>query len=461
MSISYTKSYFKSVGIGLQIRLGLAAERHLEAKGKSMSLKLKYIIILLSVVNCMPISGWAANKCESVYSAKLVSSKSRQFKIPEDKQHTFELYRKMNQTGELASVLSDNTVGFVLSNKDLPEFGNKLEKILVEMNETQKVTAADFLRIASRILKSEDIPKRLIDKGFKEHHPKSIKTLYRLLGSLTIHETREMYTGYASGLKFTKSSLLGKYIQETGAFVTIRSLPRLVKSDVEAHNYELEKLVVSVSAGSFKSFIKHFGKKTMFSSFAHGAIIHDGKAFDVWGKIKNLEALYVNTPMPIALLKPSEGERMSRYLNLITKYTNWQNELKQPWRLGEYVQKGQYTCCTNFIGNIPIGDKLVSEYHLPNPTGIKDVVPKLKSWNKTDSNSDLSNVWTVPGHEQLSSVIGQLDANIAGEFASPGWVIQTLMLTTSNERVPIVFVFSNDHTAPLPEVLNLSYEYPR
>ena len=209
------------------------------------------------------------------------------------------------------------------------------------------------------------------------------------------------------------------------------------------------------------------------SSLGHGAILQGMDVTDVWGRTNELRAMRENTPLPMLILKTSEAERLHRYLRAanLPKYANWGNALKQPWLLtndkGEqYVHRGAYQCCTNFNGNVPIGDKLVDAYALPlvnewgnNAAKQPIQYSQLVQWT-TKGHDELKHIWTVPGHQQLSDVLGLLENNVNGEFASPGWVIQSLMGEASTSRVPVIFIFRNNHREEIPDHPALHYEQP-
>jgi hypothetical protein len=145
---------------------------------------------------------------------------------------------------------------------------------------------------------------------------------------------------------------------------------------------------------------------------------------------------------------------------------NWQNKLKQPWMIESYCARGGYTCCTHWIGNIPIGDKRVQNYYFPagdfdrdnHPLGITKPLVAYTPKNKEEER--LTKIWKAPGHEQFSGAIGVQYSNIDGEMASPGWVIQTLLGATAEERVPIVFVMTQNHKKSLRS-FQLNFEEPR
>jgi hypothetical protein len=115
---------------------------------------------------------------------------------------------------------------------------------------------------------------------------------------------------------------------------------------------------------------------------------------------------------------------------------------------------------------MPIGDVLVDGYFFPgleNGTAdeTKPRYQTLKPYQvENERHKILYDIWTVPGHQQFSHVIGQGEANNTGEFASPGYVIHTLLGPTSEEYVPIVFVVVDD-VRTIPKAIQLQFEHPR
>lgn len=294
---------------------------------------------------------------------------------------------------------------------------------------------------------------------------------FKLLGDRSLEEARRMYIGEKLG-EIAPNSLIGKYVKATGAQSRVMRLP------ITAGSSQLgpEKLIVAVSASSFDAFKKILDSENYISIVGHNAVIKSPQVYDVWGNKSNVRLPSVGTPLPMLVLKTSEMHRMSRYLDLATsgQFPQWNHELKEPWRISNYCEPGGFSCCTHWIGNVPIGDTLVSEYVFPGgedyvySNGRYTVKPKpqvkaeLKEWTAQNAKQKLlTSVWKVPGNMQLSEVIGQKAANGRGEFASPGWVIRTLMGPTKSARVPVVFYVVDDHRAAIPDVLNLNYEGER
>ena len=396
-----------------------------------------------------------------------------------EQQKSFATYLALSQHGRLWTVGSASEVLDLLADNDVPVFGERFEKIVAALHASGQPSNHELFYAETRkLLRESGVSNAMIEKGIEENRKGQRGTLRRLLGDLTFAETRMTYMGHAgAGTEFTADSLLGQYIRDTGAKTKLMPISDLVTKEI----FPEAKLFVAVSAASFPSFQKYFSNRTVMSSFGHGTVFNGGSSYNVHGKKSALHALSNLTPLPMVILKPSEGERLNRYLeaSVTPDYLMWNNALKQPWFLKNsvtgkpYVENGAYTCCTNHIGNMPIGDKVVPEYALPKtheyaqrveagePSAPRAVIvgSKLEEWDNAE-HSALKNIWTTPGHEQFSSLLGQLERNVNGEFASPGYVIQTLMGDVSSERVPVVFIFTDDHTVEIPDQPTLNFERP-
>jgi hypothetical protein len=393
--------------------------------------------------------------------------------VSAEQRTAFAQYSDINSSKRLDGVIESKDILTLFADQDLPVFGERLVRVFDNMwGKAAAFDASSFYMGVRRSMLRQRIPRALVEKGIRENRAGDVSSLRRLLGNLTLEETRSIYMGHSgSGLEFTPDSLLGKYVAESGASVKAMDVPDMNG----ARTYPEKKLFVAVSEESFPLFQKYFDARTFVSSLGHGAVVQGQLVTDVWGRANALGVMSEFSPLPMVILKPSEGERLHRYLSTATmeRYKNWSNALKQPWRLnaknGEtYVKQGAYTCCTNYWGNIPIGDKLVESYALPlvneyGAGGAAERQPivrsKLLPWENAEE-SALRNIWTVPGHQQLSEVLGHLERNVNGEFASPGWVIQTLMGEVSSERVPVIFIFMKNHKSDIPSKPQLHYEKP-
>lgn len=261
----------------------------------------------------------------------------------------------------------------------------------------------------------------------------------------------------------SSDSRLGKYIAQTGSAI---KLIRPTKLKSGGGGQGPAKLVVALSANSFEAFKTHFMDLNFMSVLGHAAVLFKGKVYMHYGgDPSDIRLPSVGTPLPMVLMKQSEALRFDRYIKLTAspQFRGWTHALKQPWLLSGYAAEGGYTCCTQWVGNIPIGDRLVDTYsfpaHMEHAGDRSPRIQKLKPYFAVGNDKVLEEVWRVPGHQQFADVLGQRDANLAGEFASPGWVIQTLIGPTTNERVPIIFVVTQDHTLPIPDNIQQNFVF--
>ncbi len=280
----------------------------------------------------------------------------------------------------------------------------------------------------------------------------------RLLGDRTLAEVRKYYIGMSIN-QINPNSVIGRYIENT------KALTKIVQVPIEKNGSELgpPKLLVAVSQNSWKEFEKVIATPYFMTVTGHANIIHKDRFYSFGGQISDVQILSENTPMPFLILKTTEADRLSYYLSRIPNQGEygWGTALKLPWLNGngQYCAQGGYSCCTHWIGNIPIGDKLVNEYKFPSRDGSVSNA-KVKKLEEFDGPIYLKRIWKVPGHEQLASAIGMEEANLLGNFASPGWVIQSLMGAASTDRVPVIFVMTPDHTTTIPEISQFNFEYP-
>ena len=154
------------------------------------------------------------------------------------------------------------------------------------------------------------------------------------------------------------------------------------------------------------------------------------------------------------MLSTREGSRAAQYFRLGA--TEQQTALT-PWNLPGYCATGGYSSCTHWVGNIPLGDRMVWEYKFP---GYVDTYasnrvpptadPRVQVLAPYDSANPLARrVWKVPGNEQLADALGLQAANLRGEFANPGWVAHSLTGSASVDRVPVVFLVVPDARAAI------------
>ena len=246
----------------------------------------------------------------------------------------------------------------------------------------------------------------------------------------------------------TKDSLIGRYIQDTGAKTAVRAFPFVGNG-----RYGRYRLVVALSEASFPAFVKYFAREEFLALVGHAILMHNGEVVGI--RFDELRVPHIGTLLPFVVLKTTEGQRTTQYFELFRKLGGgWFNVAAQPWMLPGYCAQGGYTCCTQWIGNMPIGDKLVDSYSFPGvwESGEPARTQVLAQYEHPDPL--VRRVWTVPGHQQFANVIGQGRANLRGNFAATSLVASTLIGPTDIERVPVLFRVVRNHRAWIPSDSN-------
>lgn len=353
----------------------------------------------------------------------------------------------------------------LLRDSDLPLYGQVLTEITQKLSTTPDLSLVNFKQALTEVLTSRHYTVDIIHERIKALSSIEKINWRKILGDLSVTEVHQMFYGN-NALKPTETSLIGQYLALTQAQTKIMQFPA-VHGKPELGP---AKLVVTVSAESFEQFKSIVLSNNHFMTVVgHANVIHNGSFYSYGGTKSDIRATGIGTPFPLLLVKTTEAQRLTRYMELTTdpNYKDWygNNPLKKPWYLENYCARGGYECCTHWLGNIPIGDKLVNEYSFPGKVdhgaGELPRSQPLKEYQIDPNNENLKNVWKVPGHQQLSNLIGQKEANDIGEMASPGYVIHTLMGPTKAAYVPVVFIMTADHKAPIPEKPLLEFEMPR
>lgn len=383
---------------------------------------------------------------------------------------TLESYERLTKNdAELEKLLSPDEIAEILANPESTYAPEMLAQLLTRYEGAKTGSAKEKIQSALDELLQDKVPassiKSRIDNFLAR---KSDDALMRALGDMSFEETKELYHG-GNPLKPSSDSLIGKYLSETGASTTVKAFP-LTPGGTELGP---ERLVVSVSESAFASYQKYFKRHDSLSVIGHAYVIHDGKLSSYIHKGVDMRLPSVGNTLPTVLLKTSEADRTTQYLRVMTSMQgggySWDSVAMQPWKLDGYCAVGAYVNCTHWIGNMPIGDRLVDEYSFPgamdtyaqNHLATNDAAPRVAKLAPYKSDDVLlKRVFKVPGHEQFADVIGQHDANMRGDFANPGWVIHTLLGPTSSDRVPVVFLVTPDHKAPIDPKFVPQFERP-
>lgn len=449
--------------------------------------------LILSVVGIYSTTGQAAFKCSDLLSEmsspsliikSKASTKSNQLEINLHQKNARDSWAQYNSKEALATekptldglqrlyqnkivthVISLQEATSILHDTDLPLYGKILSEVVQKLESAQGNTDQSFENALNEVLLSYHYTTDIINTRIQMLKSADKKNWHAILGDLSLQETQVLF--YGGDVQHpTEGSLLGQYLKQTGAKTKMVGFAKKYR---EA-DLGPEKLVVAVSPQTFEKFKEIILSNHHFMTVVgHANVIHGGNFYNYNGQKSEIRALGQGTPFPLLILKTTESQRMTRYMDLTTdpRYSSWigQNPLKKPWYLENYCAKGGYECCTHWLGNIPLGDQLVKEYSFPPseygqaPKGPQ--IKPLQDYITTEQNSVLKTVWKNPGHMQLSEMMGQKEANVTGEMASPGYVLHTMIGPTSAERIPLVFWMTNDHTTEIPIVPTLNYEQPR
>lgn len=439
------------------------------------TVKIHILLIVLSVL-LAGFSSKAAPECSVLFNESAIEQAKNQI---EKDRSSWAKYKHQNDSSALdflseiytlpdfLHVIPHNEAKKMLTDTDLPLYGQILKDVIHEMKNSiadiKSLTNVHFERALKAALNKHNYSPEIVNKKVVELHSTGKRNWKSILGDLTLAETHQLF--YGNDINNPSiDSLIGKYIQETGAQMRMVQFPKTPRGSEMGP----AKMVIAVSNSSFETFKELIlNNRHYMSVVGHANVLHNGSFYSFGGQKSEIRFPGNLAPVPLLIVKTTESQRLNRYMELTTdrRYTDWygQNPLKKPWYLESYCARGGYECCTHWLGNIPIGDKRVKEYSFP-PREHNDEngprVQPLQQYEVTDSLKDLSLVWKSPGHQQLSHVIGQKQANDVGEMASPGYVIHTLIGPTKAERVPVVFWMTDNHKAEIPERPNLNFENP-
>jgi hypothetical protein len=404
-------------------------------------------------------------------------------------QRAFELYDGQLRD-RLGSLIPENLVLYVIADEEKLVYSQQLAQIFesLALQPGSKVSQTKLEKIIRQQL--EDlVPKSTINTRIDDFFARpSLKSLQRVLGKMDLEEVGLLVHG-GNPLHPSKDSLIGKYINDTGAKTVVRDFPtRPMRATVDDSGrppdlnskHGPKRLVVAISERSLAVYKKLFSRHN-FLVHVHtpdqGTLVvaHNGMAGTFARANNEMRLNEPGTLMPHILLNSDEGQRTTQYFRL--GLANSQ-VAKEPWALRAYCAEGGYNSCTHWIGNIPIGDRQVAEYSFPGAIdehasnslyrGAKDKEPRirrLRKYNSTGLQYDMSvvsdfdglvhRVWAVPGNEQLADVLGIRRQNLNGELANPGFVALSLLGRVDQERIPIVFYVVRNHREEIPRNFEL------
>jgi hypothetical protein len=375
--------------------------------------------------------------------------------------------RSMILQKKLSKLFDSNAMTVILMDPEMSFFHKRISEVLSKFEMSTQLSEEKLHQAFSELLKDR-VPNSQIEERVGGLFKASVtadkyKLLRRALGELDLQDV-QLLTHGGNPLHPTKESLLGQYLERTGAQSMIKKFPIAPGSTTLGPS----KLVVAIDMNTFHIYKELFANEnfyihyhtprqgTLMMSFEDkvGTYSSLNNAFD--NRVAQLEG----TILPHILLKTTESQRLKQF----TELASLSSATQRPWEIKNYCKKGGYTSCTHWVGNIPIGDELVSQYKFPgnvdayagnaidqNPQ-ISDLGDYVNNPLNSRTNYLMSRVWRPKkGSMQLSEVLGpkELQANLDGEYANPGWVAYRLVGNVSIDRVPVIFRFVENSKAPM------------
>ena len=380
------------------------------------------------------------------------------------------LYRRVAQESpELTSIFPALSTLELLADSSATPLIRKLERILSRANQGPGVTRNEWIQELRYNLRSR-VPVATVETRIRNYlrDPSSLPALKRVLGELTLEESQFMLHG-GNPLAPTADSLIGKYLADTGATSGVRTFSTAPQSGVQGD----ARLVVNVDERTFASWEQYFGNEHLFGQLhtpMQGTLMvtFDGKMASWQGVRGDVRMPTLDSFSPMIVLSSSEGGRLHRFFTYGTDFTSF-TRIRNPWVQGEYCARGAYGSCTHWFGNLPIGDRLVTEYKFPGwidhdpytpvpDRGPNDPAPRIETLNPyqaAESDEALRDILRYPGHEQLADVIGLTRQHLGAELANPGWTAYAVLGGAPVERVPVVFRFVQNARAPFESNFDL------
>lgn len=365
--------------------------------------------------------------------------------IKDEVKTALKAYRALKQADEFKTWFPEEEILKILGNPTFPVYGRNLGAIIKKLPKGRRVTEAAAEKAIRAVLLNQ-VPASSLDKRLADLKAQKKGSVLRALGDNELAEMVELFVGKPGGSP-SSDSLLGQYVAETGATIRLRSFPLTETGKKEG----VKRLEVAVSQESFAAFEKYFGREEFLTIVGHALLVQGGKVKGL--RFDALRLPHLGLAMPMVVMKTTEGQRTTQFLELFETLGNgWHHVAALPWLIPGYCATGGYECCTHWIGNMPVGDKLVDTYTFPGRWENNREKPRAKKLKAYEGQSELvRRVWQVPGHEQFAEMLGQRQANLRSDFATSDGIARTLLGPTSLERVPVVFRVVEDHQAEIPD----------
>lgn len=374
--------------------------------------------------------------------------------------------------------------------------GDILNLVRTKKRQTPTLNDQQILEESALEVLSKILPKHMAEERSKLFLKEKMtyNDLLSALGKLTTKQSLEALVGKKGIKKIDPNSLIGQYIQKSKEMygIEVKTLVDSFKQGPDYNGRGPEKLFIPVSQQNY-SLIENILKDPhhLFHDYDLGQgtlhMTHVGKGISYARYDGNPGGYYQEGKLlPLINLSSIEASNATNYFTLgsaeykFSKYPWGYHKVdeKSPEKMEGYCKSGGYSCCTHWIGEAPLGEKFVNEYSFP---GIVDGYANARDGNTGvtgESNSELrtgpvgsythfkSNggalqkigqetrsdrltriVWTEnQGRQQLWDMVGDKDADALrkAEWVNPGWVLYSFLTKTSQEKVPLVFVFKSD-----------------
>lgn len=488
---------------------------HFKLRGIMNSVaRLSFFLGLFSLVLLVGSSSVrAAESCQIRYASKaqVAKYKSDVKKLSKELQKTEVSYREAQGLVDQANNFNDWLFNVKSPNRELvkihkdfvetlSDFENMNDRVLVSkiivrlLEQPAPNTASEAMKLILESYDSYMVP-FFTEKQAHERMNEYLKgkeSIQYALGEMTFGELQEHLYGSSKSIKrIAAGSLLGRFFAECKEFLrgdVSREILKFKAAPEGSDTSSYEKLFIALDANTFPIYQKYFNQP-YFLTHAHqpaqGTLMmaYNGQTYGYGGSSHSGE-VRLQSPgalWPTILLSSSEAHRVENYFDLGRdgRDFNAGSVTQHPWKLSNgreeesYCARGAYSSCTHWVGNIPLGDKLVKSYMFPgnideyadgDVTDKRPQVKKVGSYKYLDGNkltkeemNRIQLVWRQKaGHAQLWEVLGLRREQASAELANPGYVAYSLISGAKTERVPFVFVTTNNARQALPAVSTMA-----
>ncbi len=411
----------------------------------------------------------------------------------------YKIYKKIIESyPELNGTPLHNGILSVLKDESLSSFHIVLSKIFAHIHKSKPANIITEFKnkVHEEIVKYMPEDKAKLRVRLLNRTKITKEVMMNALGRMTFQESLEALIGTGGIRNLQGDSLVSRYIEaarqqgikidtHVGTFskgpnyrgrggeklfisVDKRTAPILEK--IISDNPHL--LMHNHDSGQGTLEMRHHGQSITYAKYDSKADFSSAFQWDEDGS---------NSIIPVVPLSSTEASQAINYFtlgSLDNKYAKYPWGLKkrdeQTQEMQEYCRTGGYSSCTHWIGEMPLGDKLVDTYSVPGyvdqysdyadqtrglrtkPVGEYNVFNSHSSIEEIGTKSRVHRlarmVWLqLKGREQLWSVVGDKKAEglDRGEWANPGWVLYNFLTRSTQERVPVVFIFREDASRPL------------